>query len=182
MNWRPLSLTLICLGLAACSRDMSDLETYIAEVKARKSRAVDPIPQMQPYEPFAYNRENERAPFEPFQRQVPTQAEVEAKPTNALQPDFARNREPLESFPLGSLRLHGTLEINQNVFALIQAPDGVVHRVTYGDHMGQNFGKLVQISAVEVALEEIVPDGFGAYVKRPATIAISDTKKSSDRR
>lgn len=179
MNRRILWVAGLSLPLlAGCARDNSDLDSFILEVKSRKSSTVEPIPQMQPYEPFAYNRKGDRAPFEPFKRLAPSQ--TAAVPSNALQPDFSRNREPLESYPLGSLRLHGTLETTRAKFALIQAPDGVVHRVTFGDHMGQNFGKIIDITDAEVTLDEIVPDGFGGYVKRPARVAVSDVTAKTE--
>ena len=52
MNRHPLKM-LVVLGaaalLSACSHSMSDLETWVTEVKARKSRQIDPIPQMKQY-------------------------------------------------------------------------------------------------------------------------------------
>ena len=160
--------------LNGCARDMNDLQSYIAEVKARKSSAIDPIPQMQPYQPYTYSQSAERSPFEPIAKDEPLTVESSPVPSNTLRPDLARNREPLEEFPLDGIRLLGTLEIRQQIYALLSAPDGIVHRATYGDHMGQNYGKIVGISDVQIQLEEIVPDGFGGYVKRSALVALSE--------
>jgi type IV pilus assembly protein PilP len=162
------------LLMSACGHDMSDLNAHIDEIKARPAAGIDPIPQMKPYEPFAYSRRDSRSPFEPFARDEPTNLANNQVIANTLRPDTARNREPLEEFPLDGIRLLGTLEIRQTTFALLSAPDGIVHRASYGDHLGQNFGKIVQISDAEIQLEEIVPDGFGGYVKRPAIVAISE--------
>ena len=168
------ALSLFAIVLSGCARDMSDLQTYVAEVKARKSTAIDPIPQMQPYEPYTYSRSGERSPFQPIAKDEPATIEAASVPPNTLRPDLARNREPLEEFPLDGLRLLGTLEIRQQIYALVSAPDGIVHRTTYGDHMGQNFGKVVSISDAQVQLEEIVPNGFGGYIKRMALVALSE--------
>ena len=177
ISHRAFKATLLFLATsitAGCSHDMSDLDNYIAEVKARKSSAIDPIPQMKPYEPFTYTRMNDRSPFEPFTKDLPSTVQSTKMSPNSLQPDLARNREPLEEFPLDGIRLVGTLEIRQQSFALLRDPDGIVHRATYGDHMGQNYGRIVGITDAEVQLEEIVPDGLGGYVKRPALIALSE--------
>lgn len=160
--------------LGGCSRSMQDLDSYVADIKARPGTGIDPIPQMQPYEPFTYARSAERDPFKTFEREAPELLTAEPGTAGGLRPDFTRNREPLEAFPLDGIRMLGTLEIRQTRYALVSAPDGIVHRATYGDHMGQNFGKIVRISDAEVVLEEIVPDGFGGYVKRPAAVAISE--------
>ncbi|MBR9813601.1 pilus assembly protein PilP [bacterium] len=158
--------------LSACSQDMSDLEQYVAEVKARKSSNVEPLPQIRQYEPFEYVGTGRRDPFEP---QRPTGPVAGAgSPEDALRPDVNRNREPLEEFPLDGLRMVGTLRTPRGIFALIREPDGIVHRVSYGNYLGQNYGKIVGISEAEVRLEEIIPDGFGGYMKRPASIALSE--------
>lgn len=172
-RWTPAAALVLVLLLSGCSRDMSDLHQYIEEIKSRKSTAIDPIPQMKPYEPFAYSQGDAPSPFQPFEQVRITSTEPEVV-SDGLQPDLTRNREPLEAFPLDGLRMLGTLEVRQERYALIRDPDGIVHRVTYGDHMGQNFGEVVEISDAEIVLEEIVPDGFGGYVKRPAVIAVSD--------
>lgn len=172
----PLLAIAVSVALSGCSRDMSDLDNYIADVKARKAGPIDPIPQMTPYEPFAYSRRGERSPFEPFDQDEPAQLAANNLPLNTLRPDLTRNKEPLEEFPLDGIRLLGTLEIRQQTYALLSAPDGIVHRATYGDHLGQNYGKIVKITDAQIQLEEIVPDGFGGYVKRPAVVAISDER------
>lgn len=164
----------VSLLLTGCSHDMSDLRNYIDEVKARKSSTIDPIPQMRPYEPFSYSQTGERSPFEPIGQDESSTVSATTVPPNTLRPDLTRNREPLEEFPLDGIRLRGTLEIRQQIFALLSAPDGIVHRATYGDHMGQNFGKIVGISDAQVQLEEIVPDGLGGYVKRTALVSLSE--------
>ncbi len=168
-------IALLALGvLSGCERDMSDLDQYIDQVKARPAAPIDPIPQMKPYEPYSYARQNQTSPFTAFAQDEPA-ALADAKPSNTgLRPDFSRNREPLEEFPLDGIRMLGTLDFRQQRFALLSAPDGVVHRATHGDHLGQNFGQIVAISDAQVRLEEIVPDGLGGYVKRAAVVAISE--------
>jgi type IV pilus assembly protein PilP len=39
--------------------------------------------------------------------------------------------------------------------------------------MGQNYGQIVAITPSEVRLQELVPDGFGGWVQRDATLALS---------
>jgi type IV pilus assembly protein PilP len=40
-------------------------------------------------------------------------------------------------------------------------------------HLGQNYGKITAISENEVVLMEIIPDGLGGYVQRPASVALT---------
>ena len=68
----------------------------------------------------------------------------------------------------------GTLQRQSDRYALILAPDGILHRVTYGNHAGQNYGEITVITDAEVQLIEIIPDGFGGFMNRPASIALSE--------
>jgi type IV pilus assembly protein PilP len=164
-------VALLALGLlGGCGGDMSDLRDYVAKIKARTSSDIEPIPQIKPYEPYTYVGGNLRDPFMPL---TPANAGPE-RSTSSLSPDFVRNREPLEEFPLDAMRMAGTFRIAGATYALIKAPDGIVHRVRTGDHMGQNFGQVVAIEDTEVRLVEIVPDGLGGYMKRDAAIAVSE--------
>ena len=156
--------------LAACGGSNDDLEAYVAEVKGRKTRAIEPIPQIKQYEAFAYLAPPERR--DPFVRSEPPRDA--AAPASALRPDLSRNREPLEEFPLDSLRMLGVINKANDSYALVKAPDRVVHRVTLGNHMGQNYGKIVKISESKVDLVEIVPDGFGGFMERPANVALTE--------
>ena len=168
---KPLTLALIgvtSLLLTACTRGMSDLEQYVTEVKSRKTRQIEPIPQIKQYEAFTYVAQDRR---NPFVRAVP-QKDPNA-PGNNIRPDPNRNPEPLEEFPLDGLRLLGTITLEKNIFALVKAPDNVVHRVTVGNHMGQNYGKITAITEGVVDLIEIIPDGFGGFMERPANLALS---------
>jgi type IV pilus assembly protein PilP len=142
------------------------LRKYIEEVKARKSTDIEPIPQIKPHESFLYVDAGRRNPF----ANAPTKKIPLSGAIGALL-DPRRNREPLEEFPLDSLRLVGSLTLAGKQFALIKDPTAVVHRVTVGNYLGQNYGKIVEITESEVALREIVPDGFGGYLERQATVA-----------
>ena len=170
---RVLPLLGSALLLSACGQDMSDLEPYIAEVKARKSRAIEPIPQVKQYEAFTYEARGRRDPFIKLEPERSDSNQVAAV-GNGIRPDFNRNREPLEEFPLDSLRMVGTIVLQGTTYSLIKAPDSVIHRVVIGDHMGQNYGRIIGINETEVALVEIIPDGFGGWMERPAALALTE--------
>jgi type IV pilus assembly protein PilP len=169
MKIRSVLIAASCLSLTACFHDMSDLEQYVAQVKAHKTTRIEPLPQMKPYEAFIYVAAGRRDPFIPM---APTNPNGQGN--SALRPDMNRNREPLEEFPLDALKMVGTLLFNNQTYAMVKAPDGVVHRVTMGNHMGQNYGKIIKIEPSAISLTEIVPDGFGGWTERPASLAMSD--------
>jgi len=162
----------LALLAAGCAQDMSDLEEYALEVKSRTSKNIEPIPQPKPYEPFTYEPGERRDPFLPVLQSRETAAAIGGG-AGAIRPDVNRPKEPLEEFPLDALRMVGTITMQQRAFALIRAPDAVVHRVSVGDHLGQNYGKITGISETEVVLMEIIPDGLGGYIQRPASVALT---------
>ena len=97
-----------------------------------------------------------------------------AELSDGLRPDLDRVREPLEDFPLDTLRMVGTLDINETVYGLVQTSDGLIHRVIPGNYLGQNDGRITDISESEILLVEIISDGIGGYIERDAAIGLSD--------
>lgn len=172
MARRLLLLGAAATLLAGCGQNMSDLEDYAREVKSRTSKNIEPIPQIKPYEPFTYEAKDRRDPFTPLLQSREEAQAAGAGGAGSVRPDVDRPKEPLEEFPLDSLRMVGTITMQKRAYALIKAPDSVVHRVTVGDHMGQNYGKITGITETEVTVMEIIQDGFGGWVQRPATVAL----------
>lgn len=166
--YRCSLLSLAALLLTACGSGMEDLEQRVAEVKGRKSQQIEPIPQIKQFEAFDYEPGTRR---DPFQRSEP---EPGASAASGPRPDLNRTREPLEEYPLDALRMQGIIETPKVVYALVKAPDGVIHRVAVGNHLGQNYGQIRAIAESEITLAEIVPDGFGGWISRPATLALAE--------
>jgi len=161
--------------LVACSSDpTSDLEEYVRVTKSQQKSSIEPLPEFKPYESFAYQAADLRDPFTaPTFSHAQPSAQM-ASSNNGIKPDFERSAEPLEEFPLDSLRMVGTLEQHENHWALINDTDGTIHRVEPGNYAGQNHGKITRITEYEVELTEIVPDGIGGWMERQASIAISE--------
>jgi type IV pilus assembly protein PilP len=98
------------------------------------------------------------------------EAEPELVADNGIRPDSNRRREALESFDIGELQFVGTLE-QENIWALVRAPDGVIHRVQAGNYMGRNHGKITSISETKLTLKEIVPNGRGGFIDRDTSVS-----------
>jgi len=152
---------------SGCSDDTDKLRAQIAEIKSRPGGRIEPLPEVKPYETFAYPASDLRSPFEPG---VPSSASG----PNAIRPDASRPREFLEQFSLDTLKMVGTLKLQARVYGLVQTKDGLVHRVLPGNHLGQNDGRITAIEEGKISLIEIVPDGMGGFIERPAALALSD--------
>ena len=167
---KGLLLAVAAAGLVACGGDMDDLDSYINEVKARPGGRIEPLPEITPYEVFTYvaDAEGLRSPF------VPDTPQAAGPAAGGASPDPDRPAEFLESFPLDTLRMVGTLDINETVYGLVQTSDGLIHRVVPGNYMGQNDGRITDITESEIVLVEIISDGIGGYIERDAAIGLSD--------
>ena len=164
-----LILILSAIGLAACGGDMDDLDQYINETKAKPGGRIDPLPEITPYEVFTYiaDAQGLRSPFMPDTPQASSSG-------GGARPDLDRSREYLESFPLDTLGMVGTLYIGDTMYGLVQTADGLIHRVVPGNYMGQNDGRITEISESEIALVEIISDGIGGYIERDAAVGLTD--------
>lgn len=169
----PLRTTLLGLftlgALAGCADEMSDLKIYVEEVKARTTRKIEPIPEITPYVNFTYPQHS----IDPFDASIIASAPEPGK-TPGVQIDTDRVPEFLESFPIDTLRMVGTLEQDKTLWALIKTPDGTIQRVKKGNYMGQHNGKITEITEAQLKLKEYVPDGFGGYLEREGSVAISE--------
>lgn len=167
---RWLTLLGSAAAVTACGGDQRELQAYIDSVKARAGGTIEPLPEIRPAPSYVYEPGDRRSPFVP---DSPQQV-LSNNPDAVDGPDLDRPLEYLENQPLDALSMVGTLRDPRGQFGLIQDPDGLVHRVTVGNHMGHNFGRITQISESEIELVEIVRDGLGGYIERPASIALSD--------
>ncbi len=161
--------------LSGCSvnRGFEDLDTFMAEADKRKGGPVDPVPVFEAYEAFTYSAAARRAPFSP---PVVISLEAQQKSDPDLKPDFDRPRELLESFPVTSLKLVGSLKRSGQgpLFALISDDTGGIHRVREGQYMGKNHGKVVSVTETSINLVEIVTNGQGGWLERPRTLALDE--------
>ena len=165
-----LILSLAVVGMTACSADNDDLDQYINEVKARPGGRIDPLPEITPYEIFTYvaDAEQFRSPFIPDTPQVAAGGGSGPRPVEDRSPEF------LEGHSLDTLRMVGTLDISDTLYGLIQTSDGLIHRVVPGNYMGQNDGRITEITESEIDMVEIISDGIGGYIERDAAISLSD--------
>lgn len=167
-------LLLVGMSLIACGRDIQDLQQYVEEVKARESSTVPDSPRPPESPIFPYQAQKLRDPFDPSELTEKI-GEIRPGPKNVqFPPDEIRTPEYLESFPLDSLRMVGTLSLGGALWALIKTPDSTVQRVTEGNYLGQNYGKIKGVTDDKIDLTEIIPDGFGGWIKRDGTIALRD--------
>jgi type IV pilus assembly protein PilP len=167
---RLLCVALACAGsgaLTGCSSADGDLARFVEDTKKEPGGRVEPLPEIKPYETYIYAASELRSPFLPS-------SPGSGAGINGVRPDSKRNREFLEQYSLDTLRMVGTLRLSGHMFGLVQTKDGLVHRVTAGNHIGQAEGKITDITPSKISLVEIVPDSVGGYMERPAALALNE--------
>lgn len=164
---RVTLLSAAVLLMAGCIGGRSDLEQWVAQQKAKKGAPLPALPVVKTFETFVYKDQDLRDPFA-------SPASNDEKTTSAKgpSPDPDRVKEPLESFALDSLKMVGTIGTGPQVQALLEDPQGVIHRVHDGNYAGLNYGHIISITEDNIELVELVPDGNGGWMERKANIAL----------
>jgi type IV pilus assembly protein PilP len=164
-SWRMMAVAVLCGGvLAGCSGRDADLQSFIDQTRKEQGGRVEPLPEIKPYDSYVYSSGSMRSPFVPGgSRGTPT----------GPRPD-SRNHEFLEQFSLDTLKMVGTIKLNGQSFGLVQVADGRVQRVLVGNHLGQNEGRITDIVPNKITVIELVPDGLGGYIERPAALALNE--------
>lgn len=169
-----LSMVIVALAgsLAGCTREVTDtpgdapnLVEWVAQVRARPAPPLDPIPVIKPFESFQFDGRGFRDPFD---------VQAVENTSGGLRPDSNRRRQPLEGFPLDSLDMVGTLGRGGGLVALVMGPDKVTYRVRPGTYLGQSDGRVVAVREDRIELIELVADGAGGWLERPATITLEN--------
>ncbi len=164
---RAALAALACAALAAltaCSSADDQLQQFVNDVKHQPGGRVEPLPEVKPYQTYVYAAQSLRSPF------VPSMSTA----GSALRPDPTRNREFLEQFSLDTLKMVGTIAIGGATYGLVETRSGLVNRVLPGNYIGQNDGKITDITPSKIIIREVVPDGTGGYIERPAALALSN--------
>jgi type IV pilus assembly protein PilP len=157
-------------ALSGCGQEShQDLRQWMNEQGKNAKGKIDPLPQVRPYEPFAYNAFDLPDPFKP--RKIEP-----VKGGGKLEPDLNRRKEPLEAYPLESLQMVGTLQRSKSNYALVRTNSKDVYQVRVGNYMGQNFGVITGISDNEIRLKELVQDSAGDWSERTSSLLLDDAE------
>lgn len=158
------------LILSGCNGGQSDLDQYFSEQRGRPAAPIDPIPEVKPYLRYIYP-EHEKDPFD--EAMLAPNLIREQVVDNGINIDTTRVPEFLEGFPLDSLRMVGTVEKDKTLWALVKIPEGAVQTVKSGNYLGQNYGKIMNISDVKMDMMETVSNGLGGFEEREISIGLN---------
>jgi len=155
--------------VAGCGgEEQSELRQELAGMTKDLRGKVSPLPQVKTFEPVPYKGESLVDPFVPS-RIVVSQTSAGGGAGGGAQPDLNRPKEPLEAFPMESIKMVGTLSQNQDMYALVKAGPNLF-RVKKGNYLGQNFGVITGIEENQINIKEVVQDSGGDWVERSTSL------------
>jgi type IV pilus assembly protein PilP len=172
MRW--FSLPLLLLVLAGCSGgEHEDIKQWMDESSRGLRGRVPPLPELKPFPIVSYSANDQADPFS-AKRVEPEKREA----GGGTKPDFDRPREQLENFPLEALHFVGVVSKGKGKthHALVQA-EGVIYQAGKGNYLGQNFGRISEITDNEITLKEIVQDPSGQttdWVERQTSLPLQE--------
>jgi type IV pilus assembly protein PilP len=167
-NFKLLPILVLGVLLTACSgEEGDDLDQYMRDAAKDIKPSVKPLPEVKPYTALPYNADGSLV--DPFR------ARKASNKSSALQPDLNRPKEPMEAYPLESLKYVGMLSRSKLTYALLKTPDNNVQQVKVGNYIGQNFGRITKITDSEVMLNEIVQDELsGDWIERVSNLPLQE--------
>lgn len=166
---RRVALLVACLALTACGgEEHQDLRQWMKDSTKDLKGKIPPLPEVKSFPVAAYEAGDLLDPYNALKIEPERKAG-----SGGIKPDLDRRKEPLEAYPLESLKMVGTLMKGKMVHALVQA-DKTLHQVKIGNYMGQNFGIITDINDSEIKLKELVPDSLGDYAERTSTLQLQE--------
>jgi type IV pilus assembly protein PilP len=159
-------MTIVAAGCQ--QKEKEDLSEFVAQTSRMKAKEIEPLPNIKPVEPFAYNAQEFAEPFN--KENLKPRQVVSAR--SGTGPDTNRRREPLENYPLDSLLMVGTLFREDEQRVIIKTPEGAVQTAVVGNYLGQNYGKIISIEENEIVVNEQVLNSAGTWVGRDASIKV----------
>lgn len=165
-------------SLAGCGDGgIQEVKQWMDETRRDSKVIVPKVAEPKKFTPFNYGGRNSVDPYDPNKLAVAL-AKFKAATTGStgIKPNLDRRREPLEAYPLDTVKMVGTLQKPGLTYAILQV-DKAIFQVKVGNYVGQNMGMVTNISEEKVDLKEIIQDASGEWVERKATLELQETKK-----
>lgn len=168
----PLLAGIVALTLAGCGGEQEELSQWMEQQKREVKPNVQPLSPPKKFVPQPYIALNGVEPFSAQKLTVALKQEAK-QPNSLLAAEINRRKEPLEAYPLDSMRMVGSVTKTGRPYALLKV-DNLLYQVKPGDYLGQNYGKITKISETDVSLREIVQDTAGEWIERVSTLQLQE--------
>jgi len=159
-------------ALAGCTSDQDELRVWMEQQRREAKPDVQPLQAPKKFDPEPYSVAQAVEPFSTQKLSVALKQESR-QPNSLMAAEMNRRKEPLESYPLDSMSMVGSVNKQGQPFALLRV-DNLLYQVKMGDHLGQNYGLITKIGETEIVLRELVMDAAGEMIERPATLQLQE--------
>lgn len=174
------SWLVVVLSLSGCGDGgQAEIKQWMEESSRDLKGGVPRLPELRPFPVVSYDAADKIDPFNS------SRIEPERKESGgANKPDFDRPKEQLESYPLETISFVGFVDKARakSKHAVVKV-DGVLFQVGKGNYIGQNYGRIVNITPTEIVLKEIVQDPTGQssdWVEREMTLQLQDGSQGKE--
>jgi type IV pilus assembly protein PilP len=163
---------LMLSALGACTADNDELIQWMEQQHREVKPNVPPIYPPKKFDPQAYLGVTGVEPFG-AQKLIPVGGAASGRSSTVLAAAKAHAAQELESYPLDSMSMVGSLQQGGNTHALIMV-ENRLHDVRVGDWIGQNYGQITGITDSQITLRETVQDATGEWIERASTLQIQE--------
>ena len=167
------------LSLAACDGENQELQAWMDQQRREVRPSIQALAAPKKFDPAPYANAQQVDPFSNQKLTVAIKQEAR-QPNSLLAAEMNRRKEPLESYPLDTMAMTGSVVKGGVPFALLKV-DNLVYYVKPGDHLGQNFGRITRITETEVSLREVVQDAAGEWTERTAALQLQERAQEKAR-
>lgn len=173
-----LAVTVVALVSGCISSGEDELRQWMASERAQAKPRVTPITEPKKFEPQAYTVAAELDPFNSLKLTQALKRDSSQTGANAalIAPEQIRRKEPLEAFPLDAMAMVGSLSKSGKPTALLKV-DKLLYQVQVGNYLGQNYGRILNISESEIKIREIVQDATGDWTERMTSLDLQEGAK-----
>jgi type IV pilus assembly protein PilP len=169
--WSALALAV----LGGCSSKHQDIQQWMSQQRQITTPRVTPIAKPVPFVPVAYTQSAIPDPFEIDRLTRVLKAENPGSDA-LLQAELNRRKEPLEAVPRDAMNMIGSIDKHGQQVALVKA-NNLIYQIRVGNYLGQDYGKVTQITENTIELREIIQNSTGEWVERKAAMQLQQSQE-----
>lgn len=177
MRVKKLSLvSIVVMALGACAgSEQEELGAWMQQERNSIKPDVKPLPEPTKFEPYSYGGERFVEPFssEKLASILKSGQSLTAEKSALIEPELNRRKQPLEAFPLDTMKMVDSLNKGGKLVGLVKV-DSLLYQVAPGNYLGQNFGRILKVEENQIVMREIVQDAAGEWIERPAALQLQE--------
>lgn len=158
VSCKALVVAMACsMLLSACtSGRMNEAEQKMATIRENPTPPIEPVPEPELVEDVSYDAGDQgvRSPFMPYSLFL--SGAIQQDQQEEIMPDVNRQKSDLENYTLAEFIYHGRIIApNGQEYGLVRLPDGTIREVKVDDYIGENDGKIKNITPVSIEVEQL---------------------------